>query len=73
MSWLYNEEGGVQMKKLIVCLSILVLAGYAQAAQNVLIGSWELETNEGWADHPATEATGWTATVYASSLAALLL
>jgi hypothetical protein len=52
MSWLNNEEGGVQMKKLIVCLSILVLAGSAQAAENVLIGSWESETNEGWYDFP---------------------
>jgi hypothetical protein len=64
MSWLNNEEGGVLMKKLIVCLAILAVTGYAQAQPDKLIGSWEDEHNEGWADHPATAATGWTATVY---------
>jgi hypothetical protein len=60
---LNNEEGGVQMKKLIVCLALLAFTGYVQAA-DVIIGTWESETNEGWADHPATANTGWTATVY---------
>ena len=59
-----NEEGGVQMKKLIVCLALLAFAGYAHAATNVLIGSWEGLDNEGWADHDETAATGWSATVY---------
>jgi hypothetical protein len=61
---LNNEEGGVLMKKLIVCLAILAVTGYAQAAANQIIGTWESETNEGWADHPATAGTGWSATVY---------
>jgi len=52
------------MKKLIVCLAILAVTGFAQAAPDKLIGSWESETNEGWADHPLSAATGWTATVY---------
>jgi len=59
---LNNEEGGVQMKKLIVCLAILAFVGYAQAA-DVLVGSFE-GSNDGWADHPATAGTGWSATVY---------
>jgi hypothetical protein len=57
-----NEEGGVQMKKLIVCLAILAFVGYAQAA-DVLVGNFE-GTNDGWADTPATQATGWSATVF---------
>jgi len=59
---LNNEEGGVQMKKLIVCLALLAFTGYVQAAD--IIGTWEGENNEGWADHPATAGTGWSATVY---------
>lgn len=51
-------------KKLVVLCVTLLLASYASATSNVLIGSWEEGTNEGWADHPATEATGWTATIY---------
>jgi len=59
------------MKKFIVCLAILAVAGYAQAASNVTIGTWESETNEGWADHPLTAATGWSATVYVDDPAAM--
>jgi hypothetical protein len=59
MSWLYNEEGGVQMKKLIVCLALLAFAGSALAEDPVVIGSWEDETNEGWHDHVATANNDW--------------
>jgi len=45
------------MKKLIVCLALLAFVGYASAAENVLIGTWEGETNEGWYDFP-TAASG---------------
>ena len=58
------------MKKFIVCLAILAFVGYAQAA-DVLIGSWESGTNEGWADHPATAGSGWTATYYVDDPALL--
>jgi len=51
-------------KKLVVLCCVMMLASVANGAQNVTLGSWETSTNEGWADHPATEATGWSATVY---------
>ena len=46
------------MKKLIVCLAILVFVGYAQAAD--LVGSFEGEAHEGWHDHVATANNNWT-------------
>jgi hypothetical protein len=49
------------MKKFIVCLAMLAFVGYAQA--DTLVGSFE-GVNDGWADHVATAATGWSATVY---------
>jgi hypothetical protein len=51
-------------KKLLIVVVTLFFASAAYAASNVLIGSWEDETNEGWADRQCTTATGWTATVY---------
>jgi hypothetical protein len=55
---LNNEEGGVLMKKLIVCLAILAMTSCAFGA-DLLIGTWETG-NDGWMDLPATQNNGWT-------------
>jgi len=41
-------------KKLVVLCCALMIATASQAAANVLIGSWESATNEGWYDFPTT-------------------
>ena len=51
-------------KKLFIVVVTLCLTPAAYAATNVLIGSWESLTNEGWSDEPRSKPTGWTATVY---------
>jgi hypothetical protein len=53
-----NEEGGVQMKKLIVCLALLAFIGIAQA-EDKLIGTWESYANDGWQDHKLNADHGW--------------
>ena len=51
-------------KKLLIMVVTLCLTPATYAASNVLIGSWESLTNEGWSDEPRFKPTGWTATVY---------
>jgi len=46
-------------KKLIVCLVVLAVAGFAQAA-DVMIGTWESLTNEGWYDFPTAAGHGYS-------------
>jgi hypothetical protein len=52
------------MRRVLICLLLLIMATASNSYADVLIGDWEASTNEGWADHPATAATGWSATVY---------
>ena len=48
------------MKKLIVCLAILVISSSALADNPpLLIGSWENQTNEGWMDHQLNSDRSW--------------
>jgi hypothetical protein len=59
-----DEEGGVDMcKKLVVLCSVLMIASFAHATANVLIGTWEDQKNDGWYDHTASANNNWV-TVY---------
>jgi hypothetical protein len=58
-----NGKGKI-MRRGLICTLLLIMAMASNSYAEVLIGDWEASTNEGWADHPATAATGWSATVY---------
>ena len=52
------------MRRALICLLLLIMTLASNSYADVLIGDWETPTNEGWSDHPATAATGWSATYY---------